>query len=75
MKTLLIGLGCLSVVAGLGMFGYTLASVPYGVEGAYTSYGIIATLYLIGGFAGGIIPWGIAEVIGRLEQLERKATP
>lgn len=47
----------------------TLSNIPAGAEN-YSGYGVVAVAYLIGGIAGGIIPWGIAEVIGKLEKLE-----
>lgn len=72
MKMSLIVLGGLSVLGGLVMSGYTLANMPYELGDVNVTYGIIALAYLLGGVAGGIIPWGIADVIGRLEQLEAK---
>ena len=52
------------------MFVVTLDAARHGIEGGYANYGIVAAAYLVGGFAGSIITWSIAEVIGRLERLE-----
>jgi hypothetical protein len=72
MKLLLQIVGGLSILGGLAMFGMTIATTSYlpGIDP--NTPRLIAVAWLLAGAVGSVIPFGLAEVIGRLEDLEAR---
>ncbi len=72
MKLLLQIVGVLSILGGLAMFGTTISTTAYLPTANPNAYRFIAAGWLLAGLIGAVIPFGLAEVLGRLERLETR---
>lgn len=70
MKIPLLIVGGLSVISGLVMFTITIGTQSYVPGVDPNAYRYIAAAWLFAGIVGAVIPFGLAEVLGRLEGLE-----